>query len=259
MDRQFQSERWILITDIIRNEKSVRVEDLAFRLNVSENTIRRDLNMLARKGMLQRTKGGAITNLDGISEKSFNERKGKNRDGKELIAERAASFIQMGDTIILDGGSTALLLAEKIIEKEHITVLTNSLDVAYILSDAQGITLALSGGILSSDSRTMTGSPAEQFFTRINADRLFLAVTGISAKGGLSDQNMFETPVKKKMIERADQVIVLADKSKFGRDAFSPIGDLSLADIIITDHMPENLSINTLKEKGIELIVCKKE
>ena len=256
MDRQFQSERWILIIDIIRGEKCVRVEDLAFRLNVSENTIRRDLNMLARKGMLQRTKGGATSNLDGISEKSFNERKGKNRDGKELIAEKAASLIKKGDTVIIDGGSTAVLLAEKIIEKEHITVLTNSLDVAYILSDAQGITLALSGGILSNDSRTMTGSPAEQFFSGINADRLFLAVTGISARGGLSDQNIFETPVKKKMIERADQVIVLADKSKFGRDAFSPIGDLTLTDKIITDYPPDNQTIKIIKEKGIELIVC---
>lgn len=244
--------------DIIRAEKSVRVEDLAIRLNVSENTIRRDLNLLAQKGLVERTKGGAVStsSMDSLTEKTFSNRQEKNRDSKELIAEQASSLIKKGDTIILDGGTTAIRLAEKIADMDHITVLTNSLDVAYVLSDARGITLALSGGVFNSDSRTMTGMPAEKFFSDVNADKLFLAVTGISALKGLSDQNMFETPVKLKMIERASEIIVLADSSKFGRTAFSPIGGLSIADKVITDKEPHTEICDAIIKSGVELIVC---
>jgi DeoR/GlpR family transcriptional regulator of sugar metabolism len=256
MDKKNQSERWLLIMDIIRAEQSVRVEDLATRLNVSENTIRRDLNMLARKEMLQRTQGGAVSATEGLSERTFNERRDKNSHGKEKIAEKAATFIQTGETIILDGGTTALYLAEILCEMEHITVLTNSLDVANILIDAKGITVVLSGGILNSDSRTMTGLPAEKFFSGINADKLFLAVTALSPEHGFSDQNMFETPVKIKMIERAKEVIVLADYSKFNKKAFSPIGDLSLAHRIITDKNPDEQCRKIINIKRIKLSVC---
>lgn len=242
--------------DIIRAEKSVRVENLATRLNVSENTIRRDLNMLAHKGMLERTTGGAVSTTDELTEKSFNDRSRRNRDCKELIADKAASYIKKGDTLILDGGTTALRLAEKIWEMNHITVLTNSLDVAYILADAKGVTLVLSGGILNRDSRTLTGMPAEKFFSDINADKLFLAVTALSAEQGLSDQNMYETPVKMKMIERAKEIIVLADNSKFNKTAFSPIGELSIADRIITDKEPDPQCRKSIETMGVELIVC---
>lgn len=259
MEKQLQSERWLLIMDIIRTEKTVRVEDLSNRLNVSENTIRRDLNMLAHKGMVERTKGGALSRMEGISEKSFSSREARNRDGKELIAEKAAEMIKKGDTVILDGGTTAVRLAERIAEMEHITVLTNSIDVAAILSEAQGITLVLSGGIYNSDSRTLTGLPAEKFFKDVNADKLFLAVTGISPEQGLSDQNMFETQVKLVMLDKAAEVIVLADKSKFGRSAFSPICDFSQVDKIICDTLPENISPSSFKEKGVEVLICLKK
>lgn len=256
MDKQYQSERWLLIMDIIRAEKTVRVEDLAHRLNVSENTIRRDLNMLSGKNMLQRTQGGAVSAEEGLSERTFNERRDKNSNGKEMIAEKAAEFINKGDTIILDGGTTGVYLAERICDMEHITVLTNSLDVANILADSKGITLVLSAGILNNDSRTVTGMPAEKFFSDINADKLFLAVTALSAEYGLSDQNMFETPVKIKMIERAKEIIVLADNTKFDKRAFSPIGDLSIIDRIITDSAPDEQCRKIIESKKVTLTIC---
>lgn len=251
-----QSERWIVIMDIIREEKSARVEDLALRLNVSENTIRRDLSMLSRRGLIERTKGGALSNMEGLSEKSFSTRQARNRSGKELIAEKAASLVRRGETIILDGGTTALLLAEKIAEMDHITVLTNSLDVAQILSENSNITLVLSGGIFDPNSRTMTGPPAQKFFEEVNGDKLFLAVTGISAEKGLTDQNMQETPVKIRMLASAAEVIVLADSSKFGRTAFSPICDLSQIDRIITDTLPDRKTVEDINNKNVEIITC---
>ena len=134
-------------------------------------------------------------------------------------------------------------------------VLTNSLDIASILSDNRGITLVVSGGILNLDSRTMTGMPAERFFSDINADKLFLAVTGLSPEQGLSDQNMFETPVKKRMIEASTEVIVLADSTKFNRSAFSPIGGLDLADFIITDREPDAPTAQSIRNAGVRLLV----
>jgi len=246
----------VQIIEIIKTEKTVRVEDLAIRLSVSENTIRRDLNVLAEKGLLERTKGGAISLKDELIESSFEERKDKNKNSKELIAEKAASLINTGETIILDGGTTNIILAKKIKEMDHITVLTNSLDIANILLDSNGITLVLSGGILNRNSRTVIGMPAESFFSSVNADKLFLGVTALSSEHGLSDQNMHETPVKKKMIEKAGEVIILADRTKFNKTAFSPIGDLSIADRIITDCEPDLQCRKSIEAKGVKLIVC---
>lgn len=246
----------IRIMDIIKTEQSVRVENLAISLDVSENTIRRDLNLLAEKHQLQRTKGGAVS-LSGTSpDNTFKDRIDKNCNSKGIIAEKAASFINRGETLILDGGTTNIKLAEKIKKMEHVTVLTNSLDIANILLGAKGITLVICGGIVNEDSRTMTGIPAERFFSDINADKLFLAVTALSALKGLSDQNMYETPVKKKMISCAREIIVLADSTKFNKTAFSPIGDLSLANIIITDKEPDSQSRQAIEAKGVKLIAC---
>lgn len=102
----------------------------------------------------------------------------------------------------------------------------------------------------------MTGMPAEKFFSDVNADKLFLAVTGVASDKGFSDQNMFETPVKMKMIERASEIIVLADNSKFGRTAFSPIGDLSIAHKVVTDIRPDESICESIKNNGVDLIVC---
>ena len=245
--------------DIVRSEKTVRVENLAERLNVSGNTIRRDLNALSKKGMLQRTKGGAVNIVDELSENTLDIRRDKNRDSKILIACKAAALVQRGDTIILDGGTTSIKLAENLREKDHITVLTNSLDVANILSGNNGITLVLSGGIFNTDSRTMTGIPAEKFFSEVNANKLFLAVTGLSPEQGLSDQNMYETPIKKKMIETASEIIVLADSSKFRKIAFSPIGPLNIVHKIITDKAPEKETVRKIINSGVQLITCTEE
>lgn len=256
MDKQYQVERLVQIVKIIETENTVRVEDLAVRFNVSENTIRRDLNTLAEKEKLERTQGGAVSLSKNIFESSFEDRKEKNRNIKALIADKAASYIKKGDTIILDGGTTNTILAEKIKEMDHLTVLTNSLDIANILIDARGITLVISGGILNSNSRTATGIPAESFFTSVNADKLFLGVTALSTDKGLSDQNMLETPIKKKMIEQADKVFILADCTKFNKTAFSPIGDFSIADTIITDCEPDFPCRKSIEAKGVELIIC---
>lgn len=258
MDRQYQAERFLLIMDIVRIEKTVRVENLATRLNVSENTVRRDLNILAKRELLQRTKGGAIDIISRLTENHISHRMGKNLDNKETIAEEAFKLIKPGETIILDGGTTSIKLAEKIRGIKHITVLTNSLDIANILSSCSDITLVLSGGILNTDAGTMTGIPAEKFFSEVNADKLFLAVTGLSIDKGLSDQNMYETPVKLKMIEAATEVIVLADSSKFERVAFSPIGALKICKKIITNKSPEKRFVDYLDKIDVELITCTK-
>lgn len=258
MEKQYQPERYLKIMEIIRSEKTVRVENLASRLSVSENTIRRDLNNLAEKRMIQRTKGGAIDISNELPKNNLDVRLDKNRDCKEMIAVEAVKQIQRGDIIILDGGTTSIKLAEKIREMMHITVLTNSLDVANILSNSSRITLVLSGGIFNPDSRTMTGIPAEKFFTDIYANKLFLAVTGISPEQGLSDQNMFETPVKLKMIEAAAEIIVLADHSKFQKTSFSPIGSLDIVQKIITDKAPDAETVKKIETTGVQLITCTK-
>ncbi len=233
-----QVERQLVIQDLIRQHQTVRVDDLAEKLDVSANTIRRDLTILEKQGVLKRTQGGAV--IDDVpplsaTRQSFDLRSGKHLTEKELIGRCAAQLVQPGSTIILDSGTTTQQLADNLIPLERLTIATNSVEVAYSLIPYQHLTVILSGGILQNSSRSLIGLPAEQFFAQIHADQLFLATCGISLERGLTNGNLHETPIKQKMIEVAREVIVVADSGKFDHVALSAFASLDQIDKVITD------------------------
>jgi DeoR/GlpR family transcriptional regulator of sugar metabolism len=256
-----QVERQLIIQNLIREHQTVKVDELAEKLNVSPNTIRRDLTMLEKQGVLRRTQGGAV--LGEISpsyppRQSFDLRSGKCLSEKERIGGCAATLVRPGSTIILDAGTTTQQLANNLRNLERVTVATNSLEAAYSLTSHPNITVILSGGILLGSSRSLIGLPAENFFSQIHADQLFLATCGVSLEKGLTNGNMYETPVKQKMIAVAREIILLADHEKFGKVALSPFAPLSCVHKIITDETaPEDL-IAQIESQGIEVIIVKK-
>ncbi len=258
-DKLLHPERLDKIKSVLEERKTVKVSELSKACDVSENTIRRDLIDLERMGYCYRIKGGA-TLLERSNDRTpFSSRLALHRESKSHIAQKAAELVKCGSTIILDSGTTTVELAEELLEKEHITVITPSLAAADILSGNQNITLILPGGIVNPSSRSLTGQPAEQFFSEVHADLLFLAVKAVSPETGLSDHTIIESSVKKQMLKAADKIIVLADYSKLGKTALSRICSIEDVDILITDSIADPEIIARFEASGIEIVKSSSE
>jgi DeoR family transcriptional regulator, fructose operon transcriptional repressor len=254
-----QIERQLVIRDLIKQQQTVRVDELAEHLGVSANTIRRDLTMLEQQGALKRTQGGAVAremSATAPPRQSFDLRLSTQTAAKEAIGRRAAQLVQPGSTIILDAGTTTQQVAYHLTTFGRLTIATNSLEAAYALIPYPNLTVILSGGILQNSSRSLIGLPAEQFFAQIHADQVFLATCGISLERGLTNGNFHETPVKQKMIAAAKQVIVLADSAKFGQAALSAFAGLDRIAVVITDEQAPPEMVAQLTRRGIEVLIA---
>ena len=246
-----QPERFLKIQELLTNRHTVKVAELSAELNVSENTIRRDLVALEEAGICFRTKGGAGLLQSSVSGASFSRRLSRNRGVKSALARAAADLVKSGDTVILGSGTTAYELALKLCEMEHITVITPSLEAAQVLTGLPELTLILPGGIVHGPSRSMVGPPAEGFFETVNADILFLSVKGVSLEKGLTDHTMVEASVKRRMIDCAKRIILIADHAKLGQTALSSICGLSRVDTLITDDTADSRFVADLEKMGI--------
>ena len=255
-----QIERQLTIQTLIKKSQTVRIEDLANRLNVSPNTIRRDLAILEQQGVLRRTQGGAVLqDAQPPIRQPFEQRSRSYSAEKEAIGKYAATLVEPGSTIILDAGTTTQHLANHLHEIEELTVATNSLEIAYSLTPYPNITLIVSGGIFFESSRSLTGLPAENFFSQIHAAQLFLGARGVSIEDGLTNANMYETPIKKQMIEVSKEIILLADHSKFGNVTLSPFAPLQSVHKLITDrHTPQQM-IEEFENLGITVVTVGEE
>lgn len=256
LDKPLQPERLARIKELLGKEGTLKVSELSALLAVSENTVRRDLIEMERLGFCSRTKGGASTVHREAIGPAFSKRMERNKDAKRSIALKAAELVESGLTVIIDSGTTALALAKEIRKKEHITVITPSLDAANILIGNPTNTVIMPGGKLHEPSRSLTGGPAENFFLTIHADILFLTVKAISIEDGLTNHTLDEAVVKQKMIQAAERIIVLADHSKLGKTALSRICGLEEIDLLITDTEADPDFLAALKAKGSILIVA---
>ncbi|MCP4404754.1 MAG: DeoR/GlpR transcriptional regulator [bacterium] len=253
-----QIERQLRIQERINAQQTVKVDELSEELDVSPNTIRRDLTNLERQGVLKRTQGGAmLPEIQAPARQSFDLRSRANLPEKKRIGQFAATLVNPGSTIMLDAGTSTQQLAEGLTNIQNVTVATNSLEVGYTLMTSPNITVILSGGIIQGNSRALTGLPAERFFTQISADQLFLGTCGISLENGLTNRNMHEISVKQKMIEVAREVILLADHTKFGKSALSSFAQLTQIHKIITDDKAPQEIVSAIESQGIEVIVAR--
>lgn len=252
-----QVERQLTILNLIKNNKTVRVDELAKVLKVSSNTIRRDLSQLEKQGVLRRIQGGAIlTEIDNNFIQPFEIRETKYTAEKKAIGRKAAELVEKGDTIIIDAGTTTLQLARNLFQRQNLTILTNSLEISYELIANPNIVTILSGGIIRGSSRSLIGLPAEEFFSQIYADKLFLGTGGLTINEGLTNPNMHETPVKINMIKAAKEVIVLADSHKFGKASLSAIAPVTKVHKVVTDKKAPREILSKLEALGIEVIIA---
>ncbi|HTN19403.1 MAG TPA: DeoR/GlpR family DNA-binding transcription regulator [Pelobium sp.] len=244
------------ILDLLKEDGSAKVIDLAKIFKVTEVTIRQDLEKLEKDDLLIREHGGAF--LKNVKDQvgSVSLANHENLDKKELIASKCLEFIEDGDTIILDSGSTTTEIAKKLKGNRRVTVITNALNIALLLGAEPNIEVIMTGGEFKPPTLSLTGQKAADFFKGINTQKLFLATAGLSLKAGLTYPSISDLVVKKAMIDAAETTYLVADSTKFGKSAFASLGALSLIDYVITDNGVEEVHKAVFKTHEIELIIA---
>jgi len=244
------------ILELIREDGHAKVQDLARIFKVTEVTIRQDLEKLESEGLVEREHGGAILSNVGSNVKDITLQNQSNMPAKIAIAHKAIEFIDDGDTIILDSGSTTTEIAKLITGYKNLTVITNAINIALILGANSGINLMVTGGEFKPPTLSLTGQKSADFFDNINADKVFLATAGLSLKAGLTYPSISDLCVKRAMIDVSDKVYVVADSTKIGLKSFASLGALALIDHLITDSQVTKENIKMLQEHEVDYILA---
>lgn len=233
------AERRNLILERVHENKTVIVNELSREFEVSEETIRRDLDKLEEDGHVIKTYGGAVINEKSSIDLPFNVRWKANPEGKHQIAELISNEIEDGDHIMLDASTTAVFIAKSIKQKRHLTVITNSIEILLELADVPGWDIIAPGGLLKSNSMSLIGKKALDGISSYHVDKAFFSCKGIDLQNGITDGNDETGGIKQNMISVADKVYLAVDSSKFGKTAFSKICGLSDVDFVVTDTEPD--------------------
>ncbi len=249
--------RRLVIIKELNLKGKVNVSDLSKKFEVSEVTIRNDLAQLEKKNILIRARGGALK-VDSVGiDYHISEKDKINIKAKQLIGSKAVEFINKGDTIMIDSGTTAIELVRNLDQKVELTVITNALNIANQLSKNNNISVIIPGGFLRNKSFSLVGTPAEKSLRNYYCDKLFLGVDGLDIDYGLSTPNIEEAHFNSTMIEMSNQTIVLADSSKIGKRSLAYICSLSQIDTLITDNGITGEQKNSLENLGIEVVIAK--
>jgi DeoR/GlpR family transcriptional regulator of sugar metabolism len=244
------------ILDLLKEDGSAKVIDLARLFKVTEVTIRQDLEKLETEDLIVKEHGGAYLKNVEDQVRSFSLVHQENLDKKAIIAQKCLEFIESGDTIILDSGSTTTEIAKKLKGIKNLTVITNALNIALLLGTESGIEVIMTGGEFKPPTLSLTGQKAADFFKGLNVQKLFLATAGISLKSGLTYPSISDLIVKKAMIDAAEITYLVADSTKIGKSALASLGALSLIDYVITDEGIEDRYKQMFKDNEIELIIA---
>ena len=248
-------ERHKRILDLLEAEGEIKVEDLADRVNVSQVTMRKDLDVLERQGLVERVHGSAIFSQRNRFSVAFLEELRTQATAKKLIAQAAVDYIKEGDSIILDAGTTTFWLAQALAGKfKSLLVITNSLAAALELSKA-GYKILLIGGEVLNHSLALTGPITVNNLESYHVDRAFLGTSGISLSHGYSTADSNDADVKEQMIRAAEKTYILTDSSKFERKCLVSFADFSDIHLTITDSGISSKVFREFQKRGIELRV----
>lgn len=246
-------ERRQKIMEKIRLDRKVYVSELAKSFKVTEETIRRDLEKLESQDLLRRSYGGAVIAESTSDELSYTRRSTINSESKLAIAEKAASLIHDGDTIMMDSSTTCQALLQRLKGQRDITVITNSIR---LMSDFMnsGFKMICTGGTMRESSCALTGSIACQTLSKYYVDFAFISCKSIDLKKGIMESNESESRVKSVMMQQARKTILLVDHSKFDKTAFVKCDDFEHIDTVVTDDAPSKEWQEYFSEHHISLI-----
>ncbi|MDC3411987.1 DeoR/GlpR family DNA-binding transcription regulator [Aquibacillus sp. 3ASR75-11] len=249
----YGEERQQKIVSYVEENGRASVLELCQKFEVSESTIRRDLKELEEMKMLRRQHGGAIAKESVTFEPTFSEKSIRFLSEKKAIAKYAVQFIQEGDSILIDSGTTTKPLVDEIKKLSQLTVVTNSVVFAKELENYPNLEVIVPGGKLRTETLALVGPLTELCLSNLHFDKAFIATNGLDLNEGLTTPNLTEAATKRKMIEQSKQVIVMTDHSKFQRISFAKFGMIDQIDhCITTEGAPTDILVE-LQKRGVEV------
>lgn len=247
-----KEERFHLILEQLNQDQKVHLAPLSNLLKVSEDTVRRDIRELADQGLLKSVRGGAIPHSPGPHH--FRDRIEYGNDQKKIIAGKTLPFLQDGQVVIFDGGTSALLIAQSLPRDIQLTVVTNSFPIANILEEHEKVDVLFAGGRLMKNSFVTVGAETIQFFRKFRPDICLLGICSIHATMGVTGPDYEESEVKRTMIEVSKQVIALSTVEKLGTAEAYYVCPANQLTSIVTDQPNENEAFNIYREIGINMV-----
>ena len=244
------------IMEWLREEGSARVSVLAQAFEVSEVTVRQDLEKLEADGKIVREHGGAFLKSVPDQVRAMALEHQENRDAKQRIGHAAAALVDDGDTIILDSGSTTTEVAANLLGHRDVTVITNALNIALMLGAEPGFDVHMSGGHFKAPTLSLSGERSADYFEGLYAQKLFLATAAIDIEGGLSYPSLSDIAVKRAMISSAQRIYLVADSSKIGARSFCVLGGIDQLDVLVTDAGISDADHKAIEAAGVKVIVA---
>ncbi len=248
-------ERKKTILGILNRHEQVRIVELVDVLGVSGETIRRDLDRLGKENLLKKVHGGAVREKGQVIEPPFEKKSMVNAEGKQFICKAAAELVENGDIIMIGHGTTPSHMVSFLHEKKDVTIVTPSIPILMMCLDHFDGRVIFTGGELGKDQKLTAGPIAEKMLGDLKADKAFIAAGGISAVSGVTDYDIYSANLSRIMMERADEVVILADHTKFDKTTFAHVSSLSEASIVVTDKKLSDYWCEKLNSLEIKMVV----
>jgi DeoR/GlpR family transcriptional regulator of sugar metabolism len=248
------------ILEELERSGSVTVAALSRSLEVSDMTVRRDLEELSARNLLRKVHGGAVPVPKAAAEPHFVQKQKLHRAEKRAIARAALEFVKDGDTVAFSAGTTTWQIAEALTrDRSSLTFITNSTNIALTLQENGWENIVLSGGMFRTPSDALVGPFADRTLRTLNADVLFLGVHGIHPDAGLTTPNVAEAETDGRLVEAAQKVVVVADHSKVGVVALAKIAPLSKVDVFVTSAAADEEILHQIELAGVKVVVAEPE
>lgn len=256
-EQLFAEERKQAILELLEENSKMTVQDLREYFEVSAATIRNDLRELANAGLLTRTHGGALS-IDKTGFELNSYQKGvKNLAQKQAIAKKALEYVEDGDTIAIDTGTTTLEFAKLLHAKKRLTIIVNDIEIARCLEDETDAVIILVGGHVRRNFHCTVGPVAVKSLSGLNVDKAFMATNGLTVKRGLTTPDISQAEIKRSMMEVAAEVTVICDGSKIGNTAFAQVSSIERVNRIITDETADETEISNIISYGLSVDIVK--
>jgi len=237
----------------VRSRGACSIVELARQLQVSDETIRRNIKPLVREGLVEKVHGGIVLSQKNGPEPPFEKRMSERVEAKQAISARLAGIIADGDSIMLDTGSTTAYVARALGEHRNLSVVTNCTEIARTLAREPSNRVHLCGGRLRADDWATFGSAAIDFVRQFHVDYAILSIGGVTDAGSFMDYHLEEAEFSRAVMEQAKKTIVVADHDKFGNPSFIKVCDFDRVDMVVVDRPPPARFVAAFGEAGVEL------